>query len=58
MMHTCFFSSQRAAEDALERMKADIDSILQDIPPDTDPDARKRMDSVYESVSRFVDRYQ
>lgn len=58
LIHTCFFSSQKEAEEAFSRMKEDLNRILQDIPLEDDPVVRTaKMEPIYERLSAFTEKY-
>lgn len=55
MFHTRYFSDEAEANEEFERMKVDLDEILQTIPVDEDDeDARA---AVSEQLSEFVEKY-
>ncbi len=55
MFHTRYFSDEAEANEEFERMKVDLDEILQTIPADEDDeDARA---AVSEQLSEFVEKY-
>jgi hypothetical protein len=58
MVHTCFFDTESVAQQAFERIKTELSSLLELIPLTTDPDIVTKAQVVTESIAKFVESYQ
>jgi hypothetical protein len=57
MVHTRFFSSLDEAMRAYEAMKPELATILEAIPPTSDPEVDEKSARVSKAISDFVDRF-
>jgi hypothetical protein len=57
MMHTRFFANEENARRAYEEMKLALDSIIQSIPLESDPDCDAKMKTTARMINEFVERY-
>lgn len=54
MVHTHFFADEEDATRAYEDMKQALDSIIQSIPLNSDPDRDARMEAATRTIEQFV----
>ncbi len=52
--HTCFFKTREAADSQCAAMQAEMHSILQLFPEESDPDHDAKSEAVFEAISDFV----
>ena len=57
MVHTRFFANEENARRACEDMKQALDSIIQSIPLQSDPDHDTKMEATARMIVEFVERY-
>jgi hypothetical protein len=57
MMHTRFFANEEEARRAYEDMKQALDSIIQSIPLESDPDRDTKIKATMRMIGEFVKHY-
>ena len=57
MMHTCFFANEEDAGQAYKKMKQALDSIIQSVPLNNDPDPDAKMEATERMIREFVECY-
>ncbi|HET9954205.1 MAG TPA: hypothetical protein VFQ61_06865 [Polyangiaceae bacterium] len=57
MVHTRFFGSREAGEKEVAAMKDALHLILTSFPDADDPERERKMEGVYDAVSRFVEEF-
>jgi hypothetical protein len=57
MMHTRFFANEENARRAYEEMKPALDSVIQSIPLESDPDCDAKMKATARMIKEFVEHY-
>jgi hypothetical protein len=56
MAHTRFFSDESEADEEFDRMKSDLEKILNLVPADGDAD-EDALDEISDEISEFVEKF-
>ena len=57
LVHTCYFGTSQAAEQAFEEMKLALDQLVNMVPYKTDSEIEAKLARLYEAMPAFVDRF-